>query len=194
MAQKVLRQFSASKPVSSWQGQRGTHCAVLRLLHTVGAGCSHCDGTVQAVLPWVMPSDVCTSGCCSALAGTSFCSTESSTAARVPQDVAPTIPMAVFPISHIYPPSDLSDQPSKKDVPSELWQKGSSCGSQTEQEELLSHWSCFLSLSEHIQELLMDWSIIQAAKCWSDLLLGTLLSTTGAGALSKELGSQFLFF
>lgn len=31
-------------------------------------------------------------------------------------------------------------------------------------------------------------------QCWSDLLVGILLSTTGAGALSKELSSQFLFF
>lgn len=137
---------------------------------------------------------LCTSGCCPALAGTSVCRTESSTTAQMPLDTAPTFPMAPFPIAHICPPSDLSDQPSKKMCQVSSGKRVALMGVRTEEAafplKLLSvplraHSGAADGLEHHPGCQVQSW--------WN-LLLETLLTTTGARASERTSVTNFYSF
>lgn len=168
MARKVLRQFSASKPVSSWQGKKGAPCACALAPTHSGKPCPKAVPTVIALCQQFCP------GWCH-LMFAALGAAQPLLHTLLQDGILHSSSGATGHGSH-HSHGSRSHQPHpspfwtlwsafQKDVPSQLWQKGSSCESQGEQEELLSHWSCFLSYSEHTQEVLVGWSIIQAAKC-----------------------------
>lgn len=127
MAQKVLRQFVASKPVSSWDGQKETPSACV-----FSPACNRELASPAPVLPtrgwqWTRGSAQEDDVCCFALpitpqmwillisAGTLVCNTDWTLCNSSDASEGWSC-LTVISTICIYPSSDLSDNPSKKDT------------------------------------------------------------------------------